>query len=125
ELRSFLAYDANFSGGVYVAAGDLNGDGKAEVVTGPGQGGGPHVRAFNGADGTLYREFMAFSPTETGGSRVAVTDADADGQLDIVVGSGAGKTPVVRLFNPRIQVLIREFNAFDPGFLGGVDVGGV
>ena len=46
-LASFYAYDPLFGGGVYVACGDLDGDGLADVVTGAGPGGGPHVRAFS------------------------------------------------------------------------------
>src|SRR5262249_44054149 len=50
-LMSFMAYDVNFHGGVTVAAGDVNGDGKADVITGAGPGGGPHVEVFSGATG--------------------------------------------------------------------------
>src|SRR5205807_7051970 len=32
ELGSFFAFDAGFTGGVYVAAGDVNGDGLADIV---------------------------------------------------------------------------------------------
>jgi hypothetical protein len=37
-------YSPNFQGGVYVAAGDVNGDGTPDIITGPGSGGGAHVR---------------------------------------------------------------------------------
>ena len=36
DLASFYAYDPLFGGGVYVACGDVNGDGLADIVTGAG-----------------------------------------------------------------------------------------
>ncbi len=46
---SFLAYPAGVGFGVKVACGDLDGDGKDEIITGPGPGDGlgAHVRAFS------------------------------------------------------------------------------
>src|SRR5688572_23343155 len=46
NVASFYPYTPSFSGGVRVAAGDLNGDGAPDIITGTGGGGG-HVRVFS------------------------------------------------------------------------------
>src|SRR5262249_55157383 len=47
-LQSFFAYDPSFHGGVFVAAGDVNGDGLADVVTRAGPGAGPPLQGLTG-----------------------------------------------------------------------------
>ena len=122
-LKSFFAYDPGFTGGVNVAAGDLNNDGIADIITGAGAGGGPHVKAFSGIDGSLLESFFAFEPTFTGGVNVAVGDVNGDGVRDFVVARGAqvGTNSQVRVFNGINLSLIWEFVAY-PQFAGGIRV---
>src|SRR5262249_27100404 len=67
EIASFFAYAPGFHGGVWVAAGDVDGDGRADIITGAGPGAFPHVEVFSGANLSLLRSFLAYAPSFTGG----------------------------------------------------------
>ena len=46
KTEEFFAYDPRFQAGVFLAAGDVNGDGLADIITGPDEFSGPDVRVF-------------------------------------------------------------------------------
>ena len=50
ETASFLPYGGGFTGGVRVAAGDVNADGTPDIVTGVGESAASHVKVFSGVD---------------------------------------------------------------------------
>lgn len=118
EIRSFFAYSADFRGGVRIAGADVNGDGFAEIITGAGAGGGPHVRVFDGKTGGVINEFFAYPASFTGGVNVTAGDINNDGQVEIVTGPGLGGGPLVRVFPALGGSLITQFNAFPPGSPG-------
>jgi hypothetical protein len=121
-VKEFMAYDPAFTGGVYVAAGDVTGDGAADIITSAGPGGGPHVQVFDGVSGALVRSFFAYDPAFTGGVYVAAGDVNGDGVADIITGAGAGGGPHVQAFDGATGAVIRSFFAYDPAFTGGVRV---
>ena len=60
ELASFWAYAPSWTEGVFVAGGDVNGDGIAEIITGTARAGGP-VRVFTvGGPGRRRRAHQLF-----------------------------------------------------------------
>lgn len=112
-LLDFFAYDPAFRGGVFVAAGDLDGDGRADIVTGAGAGGGPHVRAFSGNGGGELISFFAYDADFRGGVRVAIGDLNGDGAVDIFTGPGDGGGPHVKVFSEVGGPVIGSFLAYD------------
>ena len=124
-VREFMAYDPSFRGGVNVTVGDLDGDGFAEIVTGAGEGGGPHVQVFSGKTGDVIHSFMAGNETGRGGAYVVVGNVQGDGRLDVVTGTGAGTTARVTTFDGHDLSEVSRFDAFEPTFTCGVRVGAV
>ncbi|MGE0464234.1 MAG: FG-GAP-like repeat-containing protein [Vicinamibacterales bacterium] len=121
-LHDFLAYPAAFLGGVFVAAGDVDADGRADIVTGPGSGGGPLVKAFSGVSGAEIRSFFAGDPTFVGGVRVAAADVNTDGHAEIIVAAGPGAPPFVKIFHGATSAELRSFLVYPPEATMGVFV---
>lgn len=122
---STFAYDPSFRGGVRVATGDLNGDGRSDIITGPGVGGGGNVRVFDGTNGQLLRSFFAFGSGFSGGVSVATGDITGDGVADIIAGEmfaeGAPRAAAhVKVFD---GVTLNELVSFTSDLPGGVEVG--
>jgi hypothetical protein len=121
-IRDFMAFDPNFLGGVFMAAGDVNGDGLSDIIVGADARGGPEVKVFSGQDGSVLDDFMAYDPRFTGGVRVAVGDVNGDGLADIITAAGPGGGPEVRIFSGATGTPLQAFMAYDPNFAGGVYV---
>ncbi|HEY1190537.1 MAG TPA: VCBS repeat-containing protein, partial [Gemmata sp.] len=118
ELQSFLAFDASFLGGISIASGDVNGDGKADIVVGTALG-SSHVKVFDGANGAEMVSFYT-SAGSVAGVNVALGDVNGDGRLDLVTGAATGLS-YVKAFNLSNGQVLQDFVAYR-GFAGGVTV---
>jgi len=120
-----LAFEAAFTGGVYLAAGDLTGDGKADLVITPDEGGGPRVTVLQGGDFAQVANFFGIDdPNFRGGARAAVGDLNRDGRADLIVNAGFGGGPRVAGFDGRTlggtpAKLFNDFFLFEQALRNG------
>ncbi|MFO0936003.1 MAG: FG-GAP-like repeat-containing protein [Gemmataceae bacterium] len=125
ELFAISPFESQFTGGVYLAAGDITGDGRADLAIAAGTGGGPRVRVFGGSSMTQLADFMTIEDTQfRGGVRPILGDFTGDRRADLIVAAGIGGGPRVAAFDgtslatgsaPR--KFMSDFFAGDP-FLG-------
>ncbi len=113
----FFAYDNNFRGGVNVAIGDIDGDGKNEIITSPGPGGGPHIRIFDNK-GNLKGQFFAYDHKFSGGVSLAVGDINGDERDEIIVVPFSKGGSHVKIFDDSGQIK-GQFFAYEENFFGG------
>src|SRR5262249_17227907 len=117
--QSFDAYDPEQTDGAFVAAGDVNGDGKADIITGTDVGAAPCVKGCSGSDGALLTTFLADPLGPAAGVRVAAGDVNADGFADIITGAGPGSRPRVSVFSGVDNAPLYDFFAYSDHYFGG------
>lgn len=126
EIAGFDAFENGFTGGVSLACGDTDGDGRAELVVGAGPGRPADVRTFTvSSQGPVgVASWTAYPAPFAGGVRVAVGPYAG--------GAAVGRFEVITTPGPGIPVLLRAWQmsggtalpvgtalVFDPSYTGG------
>lgn len=121
KVRSFFVFDRKTRAGVNIAAGDLDNDGKADIVVAPHLGYSPTVEVYDG-NGKLKTQFYAFEKSYSGGVRVAVL-AGRNGEAGkIVAASGLGRDMEVRVFDLSGRAAIKSYYPYGKKVGEGVTV---
>ncbi len=93
--QGMFVYAEAFRGGVNLACGDVMGDARAELITLPGAGGGPHVRVWSWEDDALKltTEFFAFDAIDRSGLVGTVSNKQ------LTLSQQKTRTPIVKTFS--------------------------
>ena len=132
-FADFFVFEPTLANGVFIAGGDINGDGFADIIAGGGPGGGPRVFAVSGKDiltstRTQLANFFAGDTDNRGGVRVTAKNLDGDDRADLVVGDGTGAGSTLTAYTGStiptdgLPPELYEFEAF-AGFANGIYVG--
>ena len=145
-LADFFAFEPALRDGAYVATGDVDRDGFADLILGGGPNGGPRVRVVSGrsllaagpfadldgiAGQAVVSDYFAGDPSTRGGVRVAFWDADGDGRGEVVTETGTPAAPDVRSYstaglfgNPAAPAVYQDLDTLlDVSLFGAAFVG--
>lgn len=120
-LSSFTPLPKSITGGVRVAACDLNNDGTDEILAAPASGYKPYIRIFNvQGKQVLKKQFWTLDGKVSYGLNIACADLNGDKVPEVIAASdvGSGQITVHRPNGTRIS----NFLPFGKSYRGGMTV---
>lgn len=115
-FSELAAFDGKELKGAFIAAGDVTGDGRDDLIAGSAAGGG-RVRIFDGVTGARVANHLPFGSDFRGGVRVAVGDVNGDSPSsggvprlvdDVIVAEGDGGR-TVKVYDGATKTVLQRF----------------
>lgn len=100
EIGSFTAFDEDVEAGLSLAAADMNGDRREEIIAARSGVSDPVVRTFRlGSPAAMTAEFTAIGNGFRGGLELAAGDTDNDGRPEILAIPHRGGGPHLHVYS--------------------------
>jgi hypothetical protein len=124
DLGGFFGFNSNFNSPISIAVGDINKDGKGDImVAAAGRNSGGVVRVYSGANyGQLLHQGSPYGERFGGGISLASGDVDGDGWADIISSPLSAGVARVVVVSGKTRSTIRNFLAQTPSYTGGLSV---
>jgi hypothetical protein len=129
-LDQFYPFKKSFTGGVNVTAGDVTGDGSADIIVGTESGGAGRVRVVDSAGKKLLPGLLPFGDTFSGSVDVSTTQWDTTEdnvtEMEVVVSQaslGQAWIKVYRLSGAEAEIVF-EKRIYETDFTGGARIAG-
>ena len=121
--KSFLVFDKKFSGGLYVACGNVSGGALPEIIISAGAGGSNQIWVYS-ASGKIISKINAAAARFKDGLRVAAGNVDGGKYDEIIAGTetGAPKVTVFKIIKKKFKK-IKSFAPISKALSKGISVG--
>lgn len=125
-LKRFKPFGPSFKGGINIAAGDVTGDGKAEIITAAQSKKHGKIKTFSGRGKKTDIVFYPFGKTFTGGSDVGLLQWDDNsGALELVITQASAGEAWAKLYRlSSSEELLVTTRLYEAGYEGGARVAG-
>jgi hypothetical protein len=117
----FYAFDKNRRGGVLAALGDIDGDGRNEIIAVEAGKTKPLARVLDRNGNVLKDNLSIFDKHYKNGISLAVSDVNCDGKDEIIGGAPQGVGDAVKIIDGN-GAIVSSFAPFDSKFYGGINV---
>lgn len=118
-VRKFTAFTKSFRGGLRLVIGDLNGDGKDEIII-TNRRGAPQMMAYNGSGKKIAQKMLGDKNGRLG-LELKIADVNGDGKDDLIIVPQAGQAPVILVLDYKYKQLAK-FNAYGSNIQTGLQV---
>lgn len=121
--KSFFPFDKKFTGGLYVACGNVSGSNLPEIIVSAGAGGSNQIWVYS-ASGKIISKINATAAGFKDGLRVAVGNVDG-GKFDEIIAGTETNAPQVLIFKAQGKSFkkIKSFSPISKALSKGISVG--